>query len=551
MPDDFVCIALFATASPAAALHPTEMAALKNILIVEKDTREAADVERLLLAGGCERVRIAPRIAAVPETMATFAAELLVITLEPEHVAEQLHAARELQQQLNLPIVFAVDATACVELSRLGGVQPSGYIVKPVEGRELWVVIDAVSRMRKIELRLHRLEERLREVQRLESIGVVAGWIAHDFNNLITGIYGAVALAGKELPDNSPARERLDHIERAAGRAAELCQRLMVPAGNSSNAKATLSLSEITEEAIKVAQEGCKPGIVIQTGFGVDLPPVLGVEAQLRQAVMNLLSNSFEAMAKGSGMIRVLTYSRWMDEAALAALTVPGEPQAGEQVVIEITDTGCGIPRDVIGRIFDPLFSTKGPGRGLGLAAVARIMRKHRGAVEVDSTSGHGTSMRLFFPAHHKSTYGLPMLTRSPLPMTPVAPATKLDGGRTVLVVDDDDAVRALARWVIEKAGHPVVTARDGDEAVRLFLADPGQFMLLFLDLTMPRMGGLEAMQKMRAVKPHQRVIIVTGHGESLLTEDLRGQDVDFLQKPFTPERLRLVLSKYTSPASA
>lgn len=133
----------------------------------------------------------------------------------------------------------------------------------------------------------------------------------------------------------------------------------------------------------------------------------------------------------------------------------------------------------------------------------------------------------------------------SPLAKTtaPAAP-TATSPAQTVLVVDDDDAVRALARWVVEKAGFPVVAARDGDEAVGYFLAAPEKFSLVLLDLTMPRMGGLEAMQKMRAVKPQQRVIIVTGHGEHLVSEDLRGQNAEFLQKPFSPDQLRVLLAK-------
>lgn len=360
----------------------------KNILIAEGDRDEAASIKRLLLAGGGERVCVVENMAAVPAALEKDKAELLLLTLESEGIAEQLKAARELQQRTSLAIVFVVDATACVELTKIGGVPPSGYVVKPVDGRELWVVIDAVARMRKIEQRLHRLESRLRDVQRLESIGVVAGWIAHDFNNLITGIYGAVAIASGELPEDSPARQRLDHIERAATRAAELCQRLMVPPGSSSGARIPVSLSEIAEEAVRLVQDGVRSGVVIQTGFTAGLPTVQAVEAQVRQAVINLVTNSVEAITNSSGMVRIVTYARRLDERALASVTLPGEAQAGEYVVLEVTDTGCGMEKSLLGRIFDPQYSTKGSNRGLGLAAVARILRKHGGAIDVDSSPG-------------------------------------------------------------------------------------------------------------------------------------------------------------------
>jgi nitrogen-specific signal transduction histidine kinase/CheY-like chemotaxis protein len=522
----------------------------KNIVIVDSDAEAAAGVKSLLLAGGCEMVHRIAHLRDLKQTLEAQGSEFALVTLEPSQVGEQLHAVRELQRHMNVAVAFVVDDRACVELVKLGGVQPSGYVMKPVEARELWVVIDAVSRMRKIEVRLHRLESRLREVQRLESIGVVAGWIAHDFNNLITGIYGAVAIAQKELGDSSPARQRLAHIERAASRAAELCQRLVVSPGNGGSIKAPLNLNEVSEEAAKLVQEGLAPTIVLQTGYAADVPPVFGVEAQLRQAVINLLTNSVEAMTNGSGMIRLVSYVRRLDEKALSKLTVPGEAAPGEFVVLEIADTGCGMEKAAVERMFDPLYSTKGSSRGLGLAAVARIVRKHRGAIEVDTSPGHGACMRLFFPAYQKSAQGLPLPDRTTAVGTAVEKGP-VESGRTVLVVDDDDAVRALARWVIEKSGFPVVTARDGDEAVRLFVAEPNKFFLLLLDLTMPRMGGLEAMRKMREVKPHQKVIIATGHGESLLSEDLKGHDVDFLQKPFTPDRLRLVLQRYATGTSS
>jgi len=523
------------------------MAGRKKILIIDRDAQAAAAVEALLKSGGYEFAGLAMEIDNVSSVIDVGQTDLVLMTLDANRVSAQLAAARELQNRFDVATVYLVDEAARVELEKAGGVFPSDYVMKPVIARELWVVLASALRIRKFEARILRLEARMQEVHRLESIGVVAGGIAHDFNNLITGIYGAVAIAHKELPEGSPVRQRLHHIERAATRAADLSQRLVVPPGSGSNAKARLSLNEVVEEAMKLVQKSLKPSVLVQTGFAVDLPPVFAVEAQLRQVVANLMINAAEAIGDGSGVIRVVTFIKDLNEAARDALGFPDEVKAGNYVVLEVADTGCGMEEGTITRIFDPLFSTKGANRGVGLAAVARIIRKHLGGVSVESQLSQGSCFRVFLPAHIRPPHAT-SATAAPMETAGTAPPilSTSDGcGKTILVVDDDEAVRALAKWVIEKAGHPVMTARDGDEALRAFQADPSRFRLVMLDLTMPRMGGLETMQKMRALKPEQRIAIVTGHGENVLSGDVQEGDVGFLQKPFSPDRLRVFLSKY------
>ena len=376
----------------------------------------------------------------------------------------------------------------------------------------------------------------MQEAQRLEGIGVMAGGIAHDFNNLLTGIFGAVTIAQQEAPAGSAVLQRLEHIERAAVRGAELCQRLQAQIGHGSTALALLSLDDLVEDAIKLAQSNFKPGTTLQTGFAGNLPSVRGNEAQLRQVVVNIVANAAEAIGTAGGSIRVVTYARQVDATALDALQFADEARPGDYVVVEVADTGGGMEEKNLPKIFDPEFTTKAAGRGLGLPAVGRIVRKHHGGLSVESIPGRGSVFRFFLPV---------VWTASTSPATVAPMVTTPAAGSTVLVVDDDEAVRALAKWVVEKANYRAVTARDGDEALRVFKANPDQFCLVLLDLTMPRMSGAVAAEGLRAVRPKVPVVIITGHGEDIMAADMQGTATDFLQKPFGPDQLRAVLKRH------
>jgi nitrogen-specific signal transduction histidine kinase/CheY-like chemotaxis protein len=401
-------------------------------------------------------------------------------------------------------------------------------------------VIDASRRVQALETRMRQIEAKMQEAQRLEGIGVMAGGITHDFNNLLTGIFGAVTIAQQEIPAGSPVLQRLDHIERAATRATELCQRLQAQMGHGANALTLLSVDGLVEDAIKLARSSFKPGISMQTGFAGNLPSVRGNEAQLRQVVVNLVINAVEAIGTAGGTIRVVTYSRQLNETALGALQFAEDSKPGDYVVVEVADTGGGVEEKNLPQIFDPSFTTKATGRGLGLAASGRIIRKHRGGMSVESIAGRGSVFRFFLPVVWAASS-----TPATLAPMPTAPAT----GGTILVVDDDEAVRAMAKWVVEKAGYRAVTARDGDEALRTFKANPEQFCFVLLDLTMPRIGGAEVAVGLRGLRPGGLpVVIMTGHNEDVMASEAQAGVVDFLQKPFGPDQLRAVLKRHLAP---
>jgi signal transduction histidine kinase/CheY-like chemotaxis protein len=486
-------------------------------------------------------VAVVSEVSRAAEKLGPVAVDVILLGIEPAQAEEAWARGRELVQRFGAAVVFLVDGSEVEELSRMSGLGASAFLPRKATVRELFVVVDAAYRLRVLEKRLRTIELKMQEAQRLEGIGVMAGGIAHDFNNLLTSIFGAVEIGRHEAPVQSAVLPRLDQIERAASRAAELCQQLLAQAGRNSAGPRLLSLDAVVEETVRLAQSGLGEDISLQLGLAGNLKPVRAEEAPLRQIVVNLVANAAESIGAAAGFIRVVTFSRPLDHEALLQAQWAQEAAPGDYVVLEVADTGCGIEPEALPRLFDPLFTTKGPGRGLGLAAVARIVRKHRGAIGVESSLGRGAVFRIFLPVARESVSSPPLAAAGESPRGECAVA----GGGAVLVVDDDEAVRALARWVVERAGFRVVTARDGDEAINVFRADPGAFRLVLLDLTMPRMSGAEALAGLRAIRPNVPVVVITGHREDALAEDEQVGVLGFLQKPFSPDTLRGVLHRH------
>jgi len=263
--------------------------------------------------------------------------------------------------------------------------------------RVLAVVRDITERRRAEEAR-RALEERSLQAQKLESLGVLAGGIAHDFNDLLTPILGDARLALRELPADSPARERLRRVRRAAERAASLTSQLLAYAGTESMHPERVDLSRIVRDLWSLLEAAVTPRAVFVFDLPDALPAVEGDSAQISQMVMNLVTNASEAVGDESGQIAIRTGTAVCDRAYLERVTLGSELTPGRHVFLEIADTGCGMDAEMRAKIFDPFFTTKFTGRGLGLAAVLGIARGHQGAIEVDTAPGRGTRVRILFP---------------------------------------------------------------------------------------------------------------------------------------------------------
>jgi PAS domain S-box-containing protein len=387
-----------------------------------------------------------------------------------------------------------------------------------------------------------RFESQLLHTQKLESLGLLAGGIAHDFNNLLTSIMGNASLAMSEVASES-TRVLLGQVVRASERAANLTRQMLAYAGKGRLATTPIDLNELIAEVSVLIRSSLPKIVVLQFDLKDDLPFIEGDPGQVQQIVMNLVINGAEAVAEGRpGSVTIRSEVREFTSGQLRQYTEGEHLAPGRYVSLEVVDTGSGMDEATKARIFDPFFTTKFTGRGLGLAAVLGIIRSHQGAIRVDSRLGRGTSFQVLFPA------AAPMPEKRPA----IPAARSLAGTGTVLVVDDEEPVRLLAKAGLERNGYQVILADNGSAAVRIFRARHAEISLVVLDRTMPVMGGEEALDQIQAIDAKVPVILSSGYDEASTLEQVAGSHLaGFVQKPYTVEVLLEAIQKaLTSPRS-
>ncbi len=415
------------------------------------------------------------------------------------------------------------------------------YPVVDGEGKLVQVIehLRDITDLKKLEEERRELERQVQQSQKLESLGVLAGGIAHDFNNILMVVLGNAELALKTIPDHSPARLHLEEITRAVSQAADLCRQMLAYTGKSSFTRRPVDLKTLVEEIVHLLKASISKKAVLNLQLEENLPPIEADPSQIRQVVMNLLINASEALDGRSGYVTVSIGASDCGEEELKPEEFGEALQPGIYVFLQVTDTGIGMDRETRRRIFEPFFSTKFTGRGLGLPAVLGIVRGHNGAIRIETEPGKGTTFRVFFPA-------LKPGDSSP----PAAGAASASGGLdwrgegTVLLAEDEETLRSLGGDILRRLGLKVLTASDGREAVDLFREHRKEIDLVILDLTMPRLDGGEALAEIRRIDPAARVVIASGYSEGALGARFAGNGLSgILQKPYTLARLRGLLS--------
>jgi PAS domain S-box-containing protein len=387
-----------------------------------------------------------------------------------------------------------------------------------------------ITAEKKAEERERRLEAQFQHAQKLESLGVLAGGIAHDFNNLLTGVLGHANLALAGMESDTPFRINLEGIRKAANRAADLCRQMLAYSGKGRFRVEPIDLSEVVREMGEILDVSVSKKASLRFDLADDLPAIEGDPAQVRQIVLNLITNASEAIGDQVGVIAVRTSLDEYDADYLAQTHVDDRLPAGEYVTLEVTDSGCGMDVEAHQRLFEPFFTTKFTGRGLGLAAVLGIVRSHRGAIDVRSAPGRGTRFRVLIPP------GTRIATRGDVEEEP---RELWSGSGTVLVVDDEEIVIDIARATLETAGLNVLTASDGIEALEVLDRQLPEIDCVLLDLTMPRMDGEEAFKEIREMDPNLPIVLTSGYNEQEVTQRFVGQDLaGFVQKPFELDML-------------
>ncbi|HWB82976.1 MAG TPA: PAS domain S-box protein [Bryobacteraceae bacterium] len=384
-----------------------------------------------------------------------------------------------------------------------------------------------------------KLERQLEQRQKMESLGVLAGGVAHDYRNYLTGILGNASMVLDSLPESSPNRALLEDVVMAAERASELTNQLLAYAGKGQCRIRPVNLSEIVRETSRLIRTSIPQSVQLQWQLAEALPSIDADSGQIQQVIMNLVINAAEAIGEAPGTVAVTTtVQQEGNEPSGAARDADASPQE-KMVCIEVRDTGCGMDEQTAARIFDPFFTTKKLGRGLGLSAVLGIVRAHNGALKVASSPGKGTTFTLLFPAG----------AAEPAKEKPAPLGSRWRGHGRILVVDDEEIVRSTAQHGLEGWGFEVAAAENGARAVEIFRREPARFDMVLLDLTMPIKSGVETLRELRAIRPDIPVLLTSGFSEMEAMRRFAGLGLSgFLQKPWTwtqmAEKVRAAIAK-------
>jgi len=427
--------------------------------------------------------------------------------------------------------------------------------ITPIRGTD-GTVTHMVSVARDVS-REKSLQAQMEHMQRLESLGILAGGIAHDFNNILTSIMGSAGLARQSAENGNPVvGEYLDRIETSAERAGDLCRQMLAYSGRSNPVIGRVSLSDAVQEMGRLLEATIPKHVCLEYELAPDLPEVDADRAQISQVIMNLVINAHEAIGGASssresgggtggegsavqpaGTIRITTGHVRLDSRTRASAVVGGDRDEGDYVFLDVTDTGCGMDADTRQRVFDPFFTTKFTGRGLGMSAVLGIVRGHHGAILLTTEPGRGTSFRVLFPAA-----GPPRVTSA------VADhVATWRGNGTVLVVDDEEAVRHVTRAMLDRMGFHTVCAENGVRGIEQLDNGARNAVCVLLDMTMPLMNGAETLRHIRSRRPQLPVLLISGYTAEDAAAHLGGDRFTaFLQKPFRAADLELALRRVT-----
>lgn len=369
----------------------------------------------------------------------------------------------------------------------------------------------------------YRLENQLRQSEKLQAVGQLAGGVAHDFNNMLGGILGAAELLIKEVERESKAYRYADMISQAAGRAADLTEKLLDFSRKGKQLSTPVDIHAIIRETVSILERSIDKRIDLTCHLGASKSTVIGDPSQLQNAILNLGINARDAMLDG-GSLRLSTENRVLDQTYCDSCA--GEMWPGDYIMISVSDTGVGIPATMLGNIFEPFFTTKeqGKGTGLGLAAVYGSVQDHKGDIKVYSEAGKGSVFHLYLPVEdsrecrREDQAGIP----------------ERQGRGTILLVDDEEIIRAIAAPMLEEMGYTVLTAMDGEDGLRQYKQHLKTIDLVLLDMVMPRLNGTETFRAIRKINPEAKVVLSSGFARDARIEDLKAEGLlGFVKKPF------------------
>ncbi len=440
--------------------------------------------------------------------------------------------------------------TIAVEMMKVGA---RDYMVKNTAFLDLLpTVVQQTVKSLEVEAKLQRseeerakLEEQLRQSQKMEAIGTLAGGIAHDFNNILTAVFGYADLAMQYIPEENPAKAMVGEVLKASNRAKELVRQILAFSRKSSQDRCAIQLHLLVKETLKLLRASIPATIEIRQEISSESGYVTADPTQLHQVMMNLCTNAAQAMEEKGGVLAVL-----LTRVALRAEDLAGEPDLmpGPYLKLSVRDTGVGIAPEIMDKIFDPYFTTKsvGKGSGMGLAVVHGIVKKNGGMIRVHSQSGHGATFEVFLP-----------VTMEAVEVDPATDEAIPLGRGHILFVDDEETIASMAQGLLPTLGYTTTTLTDSSKALELFRSQPDQFDLVITDQTMPRMTGEQLACALITIRPDIPIILCTGYSPQIDGAKARAAGIKaFLMKPFEKKELaqtilRLLPSKTPSSHEA
>jgi two-component system, cell cycle sensor histidine kinase and response regulator CckA len=387
-----------------------------------------------------------------------------------------------------------------------------------------------VTLRRKEEKQKKILEKRMLQSQKLESLGIISGGIAHDFNNLLVGILGNASLIQMEenLPES--CHNNAEDIISSAEKASEFCDQLLTYSGKGHFNLEPTSLNDSISEILKIMEKVISKKVSLITNLESGLPNIKSNSSQIQQIIMNLITNASESFGEEEGTITIKTGKMHASKEYVDSSYLQDDLPAGEYLYVDVIDTGCGMDKESITQLFDPFFSTKFAGRGLGMTTTLGIVRSHQGAIFVESNPGEGTLFRILFPVTNQ-----PVNKKS----SPKKDHNFGNDPGTILVIDDVEAVLNVTRIALELENFKVLTAKDGQEGLEVIKKQHEEISLILLDLTMPKLNGKELIDYLTLTHSEIPIILSSGYdSEEVLTEKTMQAIAGFLKKPYTVQGL-------------
>ncbi|NTV49791.1 MAG: transporter substrate-binding domain-containing protein [Geobacteraceae bacterium] len=376
------------------------------------------------------------------------------------------------------------------------------------------------------------VEQQFQQTQKLESLGVLAGGIAHDFNNILAIIMGYCSLTKMDYEN---ADKHIPEIEKAAERAAALSRQMLAYAGKASLSQAQVNTWMLVDEMVTMLKTTIQKNVVIKAELGTDIPFIMGDASQIRQVVMNLVINAAEAIGDAEGAIDVRLVKAELKakhtEKDHLGLIIP----PGRYILFEVTDNGCGMDEETSRKIFEPFYTTKFTGRGLGMSAVLGIIKAHNGAMQLESHPGQGTTFKVYLPVQFSKSESEEAQQK--------AASAPWHGSGTILLAEDEEQVKSIAIILLQELGFTVLDAENGKEALELYQQNTADINLVITDMGMPVMNGYELFYKLKQLDPHLPIIISSGFGEGDIDSKIPREEIaGLINKPYNFDQLREVL---------